>query len=352
MNEREQRIFSTILYYTFLGAAIFFCVKYLLMWLLPFILGAGLAALLHPFSLRTAKRLHLSQKGASLLVVAGFYLVIVGTAALFLAILLAQGYDLLLRLPELYTQTIAPMQERAQTALLNVAAQFLPDSTTFSALSQAVGDAVRQAAIDGSTYLVSKVASFAAKLPHVLLTLLFTVMISLLTCANYEQISSFIRKVIPPSAADFTRRLQRFLRETLWQYLRAYTILMAVTFLELVVGLWLLDFTYVLPIAATIALVDLLPILGCGSVLVPWAVFLLMGGDPVGGAGLLILYGVIALVRAVLEPRVVGSHLGLHPVATITAMYAGLQIGGFAGMLVAPMTVLAFLKLGRLRPSE
>lgn len=346
MTEREQRLFFTILYYAALGAAAFFCLRYLLPWLLPFVLGAGLAALLHPFSLRMAKRLRWNEKTAALSVIIGFYLVVVGTAGLFLAILLAQGYELLLRLPELYAQTISPMLARAGTGFNETARRFLHGPGP-AALSEAVSGAAKQAFVDGSAFLVAKLASMAAKLPHFLLTMLFTVIISLLTASGYDTMSAFIRQVIPPAAADFTRRFQRFLRETLWQYLRAYTILMAVTFLELSAGLWLLGFSYVLPVAATIALVDLLPILGCGTVLVPWGVFLLAGGDPAGGAGLLILYGVIALVRAILEPRVVGGHLGLHPVATITAMYAGLQIAGLAGMLTAPMAVLAVLKLGK-----
>lgn len=348
MTDKEQRVFSAILYYAALGGLGFFCVRYLLPWLLPFLLGAGLAALLHPFSLRMAKRLQVKDKTMALVVIVGFYLVIVGTALLFLSILLAQGYELLLRLPELYAQTISPMLETAQRGF-STAARFLPDSAR-QGMMDAVTGAVRQAAVNGSSYLVTKLAGVAARFPHLLLTLLFTVTISLLTAGGYDGISDFIRQVIPPSAADFTRRLQRFLRETLWQYLRAYTILMAVTFIELSLGLWALGFSYVLPVAATIALVDLLPILGCGTVLVPWGLFLLAGGDPAGGAGLLILYGVIALVRAVLEPRVVGSHLGLHPVATITAMYAGLQIAGLAGMLTAPVAVLAVLKLGRAEP--
>lgn len=352
MTEKEQRFFFSILYYAAIGAVLFFCLRYLLPWLLPFLLGAGLAALLHPLSLRTAKKWNLREKTASLGIIIGFYLLIVSTAILFLAILLVQGYELLLRLPELYTQTISPMLERVQSSLNAAAFRVFRDNSHFTLLSDAVSSVTRQAAVDGSAFLLSKLASGAARLPHFLLALLFTIMISLLTAGNYETVSDFIQQVIPPSAAAFTRRLQDFLRETLWQYVRAYTILMAVTFLELTVGLWIMGFSYVLPVAATIALVDLLPVLGCGTVLVPWGLFLLAGGDPAGGSGLLILYGIIALIRAILEPRIVGSHLGLHPVASITAMYAGLRIGGLIGMLLAPMAVLAVLKLGKPEPLE
>lgn len=346
MSDREQRLFTCILYYAALGALGFFCVRYLFAWLLPFLLGAGLAALLRPFTLRCARSLGIGERGAALLVMAGFYLIIVGTVILFLAILFAQGYELILRLPELYTQNIAPMLARAEAGFFRTAHRFFPEAELFQQLSQAITASIQQAAVNGSSFLVTKAASMAARLPHTLLTLLFTVMISMLTAVGYRKMSAFIREVIPAGAADFVTRLQKFLRETLWQYIRAYTILMAVTFLELAAGLWLLGFSYVLPIAATIALVDLLPIIGSGTVLVPWGVLLLCSGDLAGGAGILFLFGVIAVVRSVLEPRIVSGQLGLHPVATITAMYAGLQIGGLAGMLTAPIVVLAVLRLG------
>ena len=109
--------------------------------------------------------------------------------------------------------------------------------------------------------------------------------------------------------------LQEFLRETVWQYLRAYTIIMAITFVQLAIGLWLLRFDYVLPVAAVITLLDLLPLIGSGT------------------------------VRNIVEPKVVGAQIGLHPIATITAMYAGLQIAGVAGMFAAPVFILLARRL-------
>ena len=134
--------------------------------------------------------------------------------------------------------------------------------------------------------------------------------------------------------------MQRFFRETVWQMARAYTILLAVTFSLLAAGLWLLGFSYVLPIAVCITLLDILPLIGSGTILVHWALILFATGDGVGGSGLLCLFGIITVVRNVLEPRVVGKQIGLHPIATITAMYAGLQIAGVWGLLLGPVGVL------------
>ncbi len=176
-----------------------------------------------------------------------------------------------------------------------------------------------------------------------LLAAVFTIVISMLTAANYHQVGRFLRSLMPRS--DRMDCLQEFLRETVWQYLRAYTIIMAITFVQLAIGLWLLRFDYVLPVAAVITLLDLLPLIGSGTVLVPWGIVLLAGGDAAGGAGLLLLFGIIAVVRNIVEPKVVGAQIGLHPIATITAMYAGLQIAGVAGMFAAPVFILLARRL-------
>ena len=84
----------------------------------------------------------------------------------------------------------------------------------------------------------------------------------------------------------------------------------------------------------------MLPLVGSGAFLVPWGIVSLLSNRPTLGAGLLILYGVVAVMRNIIEPRVVGEQLGLHPAATLAAMFLGLRIFGLLGMLLAPVIAL------------
>lgn len=348
MSSRQQNFIITALYYLMLIALAFVSVRYLLPWLMPFVLGAGLAVLLRPFVLRMSRRLGLGEKSAALISLLLFYLAAASIPLFFIVVLLAQFYSLLLRLPEIYAQSIAPLFDRLGEWFYSLAGRFFPEAGgQMQLLSDAINAAVQQAAVDGSSFLVSKLAGLAAQIPSILLLLTFTIVISVLTSVGYRTVSDFIHEIVPPAVADFISRLRQFLRETLWKVVRAYTIIMAVTFAEIAAGLWLLGFDYALPVATIVALVDLLPLVGSGIVLVPWGIVLLASGDMVGGVGLLLLFGIIAVVRNIIEPKVVGSEIGLHPVATITAMYAGMQIGGLTGMLLAPVTVLAVLRLYR-----
>lgn len=338
--EDQRAILFTLLFWTVCGAAVWLILHYLTVWFAPFLFGVAIAALLRPAAVCLSKKSHLSISAAAGWMLFLFYLAAMGVFALFFTILLAQLYDLLARLPQLYAQSIAPLLTQFSDGFYHLAGRFTRDLQQIESFSDAVANALQQAAMDTSAHLVSWVAALAARLPMLLITAIFTVMISVLVSLNYQQVGAFLRTLIPLRFSNAFLGIQVFVRETLWQYLRAYTIIMAITFGELALGLWLLRFDYVLPVAAAITLLDLLPLIGSGTILVPWGLVLIAGNDLPGGMGLLMLFGIIAVVRNIIEPRVVGKQIGLHPIATITAMYVGLRIAGVIGMFAAPVAVL------------
>ncbi len=124
------------------------------------------------------------------------------------------------------------------------------------------------------------------------------------------------------------------------KYVRAYLLLGGITFVEMFLGLTVLGVPYAFLIAWGIALIDFLPLLGTGAVLIPWAVVTLVMGDMRLGLGLLILFGVSSLLRQFTEPRLLGAELGLHPLASLLAVYAGWKLFGVWGMMLAPFGAL------------
>ena len=123
-------------------------------------------------------------------------------------------------------------------------------------------------------------------------------------------------------------------------YLRAYGLIFCMTFTELLIGFLLIGVRYAFLLAVLIALVDLLPVLGSGAVLVPWSAVALLSGNVRVGAGVLILYGVVTLVRQIAEPKIVGKSLGLHPLATLAAMYVCFGLFGAVGLILGPCAAL------------
>ena len=104
-------------------------------------------------------------------------------------------------------------------------------------------------------------------------------------------------------------------------------------------------------IAIAIAVFDILPVAGSGGILIPWAIISLILGDVPKAIGLLVIYVLISVIRQYIEPKIVGSSLGVHPIVTLAGLYFGLKLFGFLGMFIVPiavMTLKAFNDAGRI----
>ena len=113
--------------------------------------------------------------------------------------------------------------------------------------------------------------------------------------------------------------------------------MLALTFGELLIGFLILGVDYAFLLALIIAVLDMLPVLGVGTVLIPWALVALLQKNFYLGFGLVILYLVMLVLRQIAEPKLLGKSLGLHPLLTLFASYAGFRLFGFLGMLAGPV---------------
>ncbi|MCX7774271.1 MAG: sporulation integral membrane protein YtvI [Clostridia bacterium] len=180
----------------------------------------------------------------------------------------------------------------------------------------------------------------AFSLPQVLIFILVTILATYFMSSDKHLIMRFLDGQIPSDWLKSTRNIANNIFVALFGWLKAQLILMSITFSELLVGLLIIGVENALLIALIIALVDVLPILGAGSVLVPWAVISLIGGHTKLGLSILLLDIIILLVRQLIEPKIVGQQIGVHPLFTLFGMYIGLQVLGVLGMFVGPLSVV------------
>ena len=150
-------------------------------------------------------------------------------------------------------------------------------------------------------------------------------------------LSAAVTRLTPEGLRDRLPPIGRRLRRLGKQYLRACLLLGGLTFLQMFIGLAVLGVPYAFLLALLIAAVDFLPLLGTGIILIPWAAVCFLLGQVKLGVGLLVLYGVSSVVRQVLEPKLIGDGLGLHPLLSLISMYAGLRLFGVWGMILAPL---------------
>ena len=185
----------------------------------------------------------------------------------------------------------------------------------------------------------------AKQIPSILVGTIVGIVCCCFMTSDYHTLRSLIMTQAGKRADAFIRTKQ-IIFSTLGKMIRAYGLIMCVTFLEMVLGLSILKLFgiyengYIFAIALITAVIDIVPVLGTGTVLIPWAIWMFFSGDVAMGIGLLVIYGVITVVRQIVEPKLVASQLGLPAFVTLMAMYIGSQLFGFVGLFLLPMTVM------------
>ena len=176
----------------------------------------------------------------------------------------------------------------------------------------------------------------ASALPNGLIFLLVTLAAAFYFAQDLTGVHRALLAAMPKGMHEATGKLKDGAWQTVLGYLRAYAILLLITFVFLLIGFLFLRIPYAVLLAALFSILDLLPIIGVGTLLIPWGVFACLGGNLALGIGLFALFAVIAVTRQFIEPRLIGRQLGLHPLLALLATYAGLRLFGFWGLMLLP----------------
>lgn len=331
--------------------SVYLVLKYAALALLPFIVAWGVAVLVYPLSRKTASKLHLPQK-----LLAVIYVILLLTV---LGLLIWVGVTRLLAEIESLLLRLSEKDNALAVAVDGIWGQVTGFLERFSFLGGEgntdmggmVSDALRQTVSSLGGELGSAVGAFLAAAPSVIFGVVVTLMACLYLSADYERIRNRLLSLLPSGARETAETVRRRAQRVLTGYGRAYLILGALTFAEVLVGLWILKMPYAFLIALAVAAVDILPFLGSGIVLVPWSVFLILGGNVSAGLGLLILYGVLTLVRQIAEPHLLGGSLGVHPLLSLFCVFVGWQLFGLLGMFLGPAAALCLQEGFRREPS-
>lgn len=192
-----------------------------------------------------------------------------------------------------------------------------------------------------SDRLPSLVGGFVSRIGSLALAVGTGLLAAFLISARLPALRDRLTQAMPDRwRSQYLPTLKR-LRSSLWGWLKAQLKLSSVTWGILTLGFWILGIPRFPLWAVLIALVDAIPILGTGTVLVPWSVVSFLREDTLLGVGLLCTYGAAAVTRTVLEPKLVGKHLGLDPLTTLLALYTGFRLWGFGGLLFTPILASA-----------
>ncbi len=179
--------------------------------------------------------------------------------------------------------------------------------------------------------------NFVGYIPGIVIFIFISIVSTVYFSLDLEGVNGKVRAYLPEKAYTSLVFFKNKFLVALLSYLRSYLIIMAVVFCVLLVGFLILRVQYALMLALIFALLDMLPLLGVGSFMVPWAIFAMLSGDFSLGIGLLVLFAAAEIVRNLIEPKIVGKSLGIHPILTLVILYSSYSLFGFAGLLLTPV---------------
>lgn len=346
--ENRRKFIINVCYYTIIIGLIFVGTKYLLPFLTPFLLGFGVAYILRKPISFSVKKWHLSQKVSAILFITLFYIIM----GLFVACIGLGGVygvqSFISGLPTLYT-------EYAKEIILNLTAdieEFIiavnnnQELVTMvenvsNQLVSSVGDVIKNI----SMTLLGSVTNFATSIPGFFIKLMLMIISSYFAAIDYHKIIEFFTKQIGEKTSNLIGEIKDYLFGTVFVCLKSYLIIMSITFIELSIGLTVIGVKSSIVIALLISIFDILPVLGTGGIMIPWAIVEFILGDIKMGILLGLVYLVITVIRNIIEPKIVGKQLGLHPLVTLVSMFVGVNIAGIVGLFGFPiiLSLLAHL---------
>ncbi|MBO4584784.1 MAG: sporulation integral membrane protein YtvI [Clostridia bacterium] len=173
-----------------------------------------------------------------------------------------------------------------------------------------------------------------------LFSFFITVVATVLLSADYVRIRAFVMRQLSPKHQKTMLNVKVFMKTTVWGYTKTYAIIFAFYFVSMYLLFLVMHLNHAMLLSFIIALIDLLPVVGLGVVFIPWAIINFIGGDIWFGIILVVAYVVLTFVRNLIEPKLIGKQVGIHPFVALLALYLGLELFGFIGVFVLPLVVI------------
>lgn len=355
VTEKRKSFIINFVYLAIIVGMYYFTIKYAMGYIFPFVVAAALSVFLQKPVKAITKKLHIKAHSAvSIILVLLIVVVIVGTVAGVLYGLINELKDFIAYLFGKFS-SVSDFIKTAEEFAMNFVVKLprgISDTiggyvTDFfdriGTQSSGIDLSVLSAPISGAWHVVKGI-------PSLFLSVLVTVISCVFMTSDYETIKNMLLNMFSDKNRKKLVNAKRTTTKGVAKLFKAYATIMLITFTEMFIGLSFLKLIgaytggYVAIIAFVTCIVDIIPVLGTGTVIIPWAIYCFVSGDVGLGIGLIVLYAVITVIRQIIEPKLVANQVGLPAIVTIAAMFIGARIFGTFGIIILPLTVV-ILKL-------
>ena len=338
-------------YFGIIVGLYYFTIRYAFGYVFPFVFAAALAVFLQPPVRFISRKLKIKAHGfISTVLVLLIVVLVVGALALIISALLGEVKEFLDYSLSRF-KSIDEIVESVRDWLMSIAVS-LPKGIG-SAVSLKINDFFNNFSTEGAELDLSMLSTpisgawgFVKGLPSFVVSIIVTIISCFFMTSEYDLIRDMILKILPENKGRNLVKAKNTVTKGIGKLVKAYATIMVITFTEVFLGLNLMkligvyDGGYIAVIALVICVVDIIPVFGTGTVLIPWAIYSLFTLNFGMGIGLIILYAVITVLRQVIEPKLVANQVGLPSIVTIMAMFLGARVFGAFGILLLPLTVV------------
>lgn len=336
------RVAKRILYVVFLLVGLYLALK-LSIFYMPFLVAFIISLMVEPAIKKIMKKTSLTRRTSSIIIFVIVSIIILGSLTWLILTLITESASLLEGLNYYF--------DKAYIQVQNLISSFNFDKIHLSnelltILENSTGDFLETAS-NWVRNALTGVIDLVTSLPSIAICIGITVIALYFICVDKIYILDQIEYHLPKV---WVRKLSIHLKDlitTLGGYLKAEATLILVSFVISLVGLYILEILgfnigYPLLMALFIGFVDALPILGSGTVMIPWAIICAINGDINLGIAIIVLLIIMSVIRQILEPKLVSKNIGVHPIFTLIAMYTGFKVIGVFGLLVGPIVLIIF----------
>lgn len=318
----------------------------------PFVMSLLLVAVLQPLIKRAQKALKIKSNAVSVIMVILLYVAVGGLFVLIVIRLAGILIDIFPAIPGYYQGSIAPALEHLITSIEGWMIEHPEMLESWQLVGDSIASELQSVVVTISQKGISFITSFLQAIPSLLINLIVTIMLSVYIGIHYDATVKLIKAQLPSRWSNAVKGTRELLKSTVFKYAKAMLIIMTITFVELCIGLGLNGVSNFIIVALGIAMLDILPVFGTGTVLVPWAVISFVTGRYPFALGIALTYITITVIRHIIEAKIVGDQLGINPIISLLSMYVGYRFFGVFGMVLSPMLaniLLALHKGGKLK---
>lgn len=342
-----KRLLVTIMYIILGGAALYFAWKQLFIVFTPFLISWIIAYFLQKPIAFLKSKCKIPEKLSSIVLI----LLVISTISALIVLIFNKLFS---ELSSLYAYATSNSDSITQSVLstfdsFESAIDKFPFTKYFNV--ENLGDKIRDVASDGLlsvlTTSIEKIPAIltdvVALFPKLLIFIIILIFSSFYLTSDFAGVNQFVLTQFNQKITDFMVEFKRIFFDVISKFIKAYLLLFVITFFVMLIAMALIGIRFAFIVALVIAVVDLLPILGCGTILIPWSIINIFTGNYTLSIELILLYIAITFIKQMLQPRIVGDFIGLHPLASLLSMFLGYAVMGIMGMFVFPV-VLIILK--------